>query len=119
MFADIGQDRGVSLLQRRVLGEHITGEVKGALVESAAIDDKQIARVKALIQSMTVNERNNPDLLNASRKKRIAAGSGQTVQDVNRLLKQFDSMRQMMKQFTGKNGTRRMRMPFGMGMGMR
>jgi signal recognition particle subunit SRP54 len=56
---------------------------------------------------MTIKERRNPDLLNASRRKRIAAGSGTTVQDVNRVMRQFEQIRQMMKQFSGKGGRRR------------
>ena len=61
---------------------------------------------------MTRMERRNPDILNASRKRRVAAGCGATVQDVNLLLKQFDQARQMMKQMMG-GGKKRMRLPFG------
>jgi len=66
------------------------------------IDDKQMDRVAAIIKSMTPGERENPDIINASRKVRIAKGCGMQVQDVNRLLKQFGDMQKMMKQFTGK-----------------
>lgn len=66
------------------------------------IDQKASARVEAIIKSMTPKERRKPDILNASRKKRIAAGSGTSVQEVNRLIKQFEQSRQLMKQFTGK-----------------
>ncbi len=66
------------------------------------IDQKASARVEAIIKSMTPRERRRPDILNASRKKRIAAGSGTSVQEVNRLIKQFEQSRQLMKQFTGK-----------------
>jgi signal recognition particle subunit SRP54 len=62
-----------------------------------------MARQEAIILSMTPAERENPSLLNSSRKKRVAAGSGTTVVDVNRLLKQFEAMQQMTKQLTGKN----------------
>ncbi len=62
------------------------------------IDPRQFARIEAIILSMTPAERSKPDLMNPSRKRRIAAGCGQRVEDVNRLLKQYDSMRQMMKQ---------------------
>ncbi|MBR2498535.1 MAG: signal recognition particle protein [Clostridia bacterium] len=62
------------------------------------IDEKKIAQTKAIIQSMTMYERENPQVINSSRKMRIAKGSGTTVQDVNRLLKQFDQTKQMMKQ---------------------
>jgi signal recognition particle subunit SRP54 len=61
---------------------------------------KQMDRVEAIIRSMTPQERQNPNILNAGRKKRIAAGSGTTVQQVNQLLKQFDQARQMMRQVT-------------------
>ena len=71
-------------------------------LEGAKIDDKALNRQKAVIQSMTMKERDNPSIINASRKKRIAAGCGQTVADVNRILKQYDAMNQMMKQFSGK-----------------
>ena len=60
---------------------------------------KDLDRMKAIIQSMTNEERENPNILNASRRKRIAAGSGQTVQSINQLIKQFDQMKAMMKQF--------------------
>ncbi len=66
------------------------------------VDPKQIARNKAIIQSMTPRERRNPDGIKASQKKRIAAGSGTHIQDVNVLLKQFYQSKEMMKQFSGK-----------------
>ena len=81
----------------------------GSQLKNIPIDDKQIARVEAIVLSMTKKERNNPDIINASRKKRIAAGCGMQVQDVNRLLKQFEDMKKMMKQFSKKG---KMRMPF-------
>ena len=65
------------------------------------MDDKQIDHIKAIIQSMTPMERANPATLNVSRKKRIAKGSGRSLQEVNRLMKQFNDMKKMMKQFTG------------------
>ena len=71
-------------------------------LKGAQIDEKALNRQKAVIQSMTVKERENPSIINASRKKRIAAGCGQDVVDVNRILKQYDAMNQMMKQFSGK-----------------
>ena len=67
---------------------------------------------EAIILSMTRMERRNPDILNASRKRRIAAGSGATVQEVNLLLKQFEQARDMMKSVMG-GGKRKMRIPFG------
>ena len=72
-------------------------------LKGAKIDEKAMARQEAVILSMTKAERENPSLLNSSRKKRIAAGSGTSVVDVNRLLKQFEAMQQMTKQFSGKN----------------
>ncbi len=76
-------------------------------IAGAKIDDGMIKRQEAIIQSMTMKERRNVKLLNASRRKRIAAGSGTTVQDVNRLVKQFDGMSRMMKQM-GKLGQKGM-----------
>ena len=77
------------------------------------VDEKQMARMEAIILSMTKAERANPDILNFSRRKRIARGSGTTLQDVNRLLNQFEATRKMMKQFSGARGKKgRMRMPF-------
>ena len=86
--------------------ESIVGMIPGMdakALKGAKIDDKAMARQEAIILSMTPAERENPSLLNSSRKKRIAAGSGTAVVDVNRLLKQYESMQQMMKQFSGKN----------------
>ena len=65
------------------------------------VDEKQLARVEAIIQSMTPAERRNPSIIDGSRRRRIAAGSGTKVQDVNRLLKQFEQTRTMMRQFMG------------------
>jgi len=70
-------------------------------IPDAQVDDKAMVHVEAIIDSMTQEERRNPAVLNGSRKKRIAAGSGRTIQEVNRLLKQFEEMRKMMKNFTG------------------
>ena len=77
--------------------------VNSAALKGAKVDDRLMSRQEAIILSMTPAERENPSLLNSSRKKRIAAGSGTQVVDVNRLLKQFEAMQQMMKQFSGKN----------------
>lgn len=79
------------------------------------VDDKQMARIEAIILSMTREERLNPSLLNVSRKKRIAKGSGRDIQEVNRLIKQFEQMQTMMKQFSGamKNGKKgKFKFPF-------
>ena len=75
---------------------------------NANIDDKQMDRVAAIIKSMTPGERENPSIINSSRKQRIAAGCGMQVQDVNRLLRQFDDMQKMMKQFTGKGAKKKL-----------
>ena len=71
-------------------------------LKGAQIDEKTLAHQKAVIQSMTMKERNNPAIINASRKRRIAAGCGLSVVDVNRVLKQHEAMLTMMKQFSGK-----------------
>ncbi|HJC00780.1 MAG TPA: signal recognition particle protein [Candidatus Flavonifractor merdavium] len=77
--------------------------VNGKALEGAMVDESALARTEAIILSMTPAEREDPSLLNNSRKKRIAAGSGTQVVDINRLLKQFELMQQMSKQFSGKN----------------
>ncbi len=71
-------------------------------LKGAQVDEKELARNKAIIQSMTPRERRNPDLIKAGQKKRIAAGSGTQIQDVNRLLKQFEQSKELMKQLNGK-----------------
>lgn len=87
-------------------------------LKDVQVDDKQFVRLEAIIQSMTVKERRNPSLLNASRRRRIAAGSGTTVADVNKLIKQFEEMKKMMKQFGGmekkmkRGGFGNMKFPF-------
>jgi len=73
-------------------------------VKESDIDEKKIERIKAIILSMTVRERRNPDVLNYSRKMRVAKGSGTTVQEVNALLKQYEQTKQMMKQLKGRGG---------------
>ena len=85
------------------------------------IDEKDMARTKAIILSMTPAERRNPKIINGSRRKRIAAGSGMKVQDVNRLLKQYEQSQVLMKQFggmasgkKGKKGGGKFKLPFGM-----
>ena len=86
--------------------ESLAGMIPGVdakALKGAKMDEKALARQEAIILSMTQAERDNPAMLNSSRKKRIAGGSGTSVVDVNRLLKQFEAMQQMMKQFSGKN----------------
>ena len=86
-------------------------------LQGAQVDEKQLARTEAIILSMTPYERDNPEVLNFSRKKRIAAGCGLKVEDVNRLLKQFNATQQLMKQLSGVSrrkgkGLRGLKMPF-------
>ena len=81
----------------------------GAGLKDVQVDEKAMAHMEAIIQSMTPAERENPSVLNSSRRRRIAAGSGTRVEDVNKLLKQFDMMKTMMKQFSGKGASRKMR----------
>ena len=89
----------------------------GDQLKDADVDDKQLTRVEAIIHSMTPKEREKPAIINPSRKRRIAAGCGMRVEDVNRLLKQFEAMQKMMKQ-AGKMGKRGRRMGIpGMPMG--
>ncbi len=73
------------------------------------INEKELLHFKAIIQSMTAEERSNPKILNYARRKRIAAGSGTSVQDVNKLIKQFEQSKELMKRFSGKKG---MKLPF-------
>ena len=84
----------------------------GSKVEGMDIDEKQFTRVEGMVTSMTPAEREKPSIINPSRKRRIAAGSGSKVEDVNRLLKQFEQMKTMMKQFNKKGNMRRMMKKF-------
>jgi len=90
-------------------------KVKG--MKNLQVDDKQINHIEAIVRSMTKAERDDPSIMNASRKRRIAKGSGTTIQEVNRLLKQFEDMKKMMKQMTGmtkgkKKGKGGFKLPF-------
>ncbi len=80
----------------------------GKAVKNLDIDDNAFKGIEAIIRSMTPRERANPGILNGSRRKRIAMGSGTTVQEVNRLLKQFDETRRMMKMMTSNKNAARM-----------
>ena len=85
----------------------------GNKLQDVEIDDDAMKKPEAIIRSMTPRERRNPNILNASRRKRIAAGSGTTVQDVNALIRQFEQSKQMMKQMMSRKGKfGKMRMPF-------
>ena len=91
----------------------LPGANTGAL-KNAQVDEKEMAKIEAIILSMTKEERVKPEIINGSRRRRIAAGSGTNVQEVNKLLNQFDQMKKLMKQFTGKGAAKRL-----MGMGMK
>ena len=87
----------------------------GKAMKGITVDDKALTHIQAMIQSMTPAERNRPDILNGSRRKRIAAGSGRSVQELNQLLRQFKDMQKMMKRMRGKKGRKgmpRLPMPF-------
>lgn len=89
----------------------------GSAIKDLPVDEKAISRMEAIIQSMTAQERRRPEILNASRKKRVAKGSGNQVAEVNRLVKHFDMVKNMMKMFTGpkpkfKKGQLPFRLPF-------
>ena len=89
--------------------------VNASALKDAQVDEKALARTEAIIKSMTPKERAKPEILNSSRKRRIAAGSGTSVEEVNRLLKQFDQVKKLMKQFSSMGGKRRgkrMKFPF-------
>ena len=96
--------------------EQIMGMLPGvnpAKLKDAKIDEKAISHLEAIIQSMTPAERVRPEILNSSRKKRISAGSGRPVEEINRLLKQFDQTKDLMKKFTKKGKKGKFRIPFG------
>lgn len=82
----------------------IPGMGKVKQLKDLKVDEKQMGRIEAIVRSMTKEEKRQPDIINHSRRKRIAAGSGTSLTDVNRLIKQFDDMRRMMKQFSGMMG---------------
>ena len=89
--------------------------VNAGSLKNAELDEKQMAKTEAIILSMTPDERMRPELINGSRRKRIAKGSGTSVEDVNKLLKQFDQMKKLMKQFSSAGAKRRLfgkKLPF-------
>ena len=108
------QDYYDQLQQLRGMGDlsQLAGMMPGNLgrqLQGATIDEKAMAHTEAIILSMTPLERETPQILNASRKKRIAAGCGLRIEDVNRLLKQFDQMQRMMKQFSSPGAMKKMK----------
>ena len=91
--------------------------VKPGALKDAKIDEKAVGRTEAIIRSMTRTEREKPEILNASRKKRIAAGSGTSVEEVNKLLRQFEQTQKLMKQFSNPKqfsrfGKKKMKIPY-------
>lgn len=99
------------LLQIKSMGsmQDILGMIPGlGSLKNVQVDENATGRIEAIILSMTPYERENPSCLNSSRKRRIALGCGQKVEDINRLLKQFEQMQQMMKQMNGKGGKRKL-----------
>jgi signal recognition particle subunit SRP54 len=110
------EDFMAQMEQMKKLGplEQILGMLPGVgkQLKNIQIDEKQMKRVEAIILSMTKEERRHPQIINASRKKRIAAGSGMAIQDVNRLLTQFEQTRKMMKQFAEMGKGKLPRLPF-------
>ncbi len=92
--------------------ENLLGMIPGFnKVKNVSVDEREFVKVEAIISSMTAAERRNHNLLNGSRRRRIAAGSGTTVTDVNRVIKQYVEMKKMMKMFKGKKGMRMPKMP--------
>ena len=111
-MAQIRNMGGLSSLLKMIPG------VGGQIKEDMLPDDKQLGKIEAIIYSMTKEERGNPDLMNPSRKKRIAKGAGVDISEVNKLVKQFEQARKMMKSMPGMMGGKGKRkggfkMPFG------
>ena len=112
------QDFYDQMVQMRSMGsmQDILAQLPGgANLKNVQLDEKALAHTEAIILSMTPKERENPNIIGASRKKRIAAGCGLRVEDVNRLLKSFDQMRAMMKQFSGPGVGKKMKRMRGFG----
>lgn len=115
-FQQMKKMGGVSEIMKMLPGGMGGGKITDTDLEGS---DEALSKVEAIIYSMTNQERSNPDLLNPSRKKRIAAGAGVEIAEVNRVVKQFEQSRKMMKQFSGmlggKGGKRRgFKLPFGL-----
>ena len=112
------QDFYDQLVQMKSMGsmQDILAQLPGGgAMKNVQVDERQMARTEAIILSMTPKERENPDIIQASRKRRIAAGAGVKVEDVNRLLKSFDQMRKLMKQFSGPGMGKKMKRMRGLG----
>ena len=108
-------DQMVQLKSMGSMQELLAQMPGGGALKNVQLDEKAMGRTEAIILSMTPKERENPTIIGASRKKRIAAGSGTRVEDVNRLLKSFDQMKNMMKQFSGPGMGKKMKRMRGMG----
>ena len=112
------QDFYDQLVQLRSMGsmQDLLAQIPGgANLKNVQMDEKAMAHTEAIILSMTPKERENPSMIGASRKKRIAAGAGLKVEDVNRLLKSFEQMRSMIKQFSGPGAAKKMKRMKGFG----
>lgn len=109
------EDLKEQLKKLRSMGpiENILSMIPGfGKVKNVSVDEKDFVKVEAIINSMTMDERRNHNILNGSRRRRIAAGSGTTVTDVNRVIKQYVEMKKMLKMFRGKKGMRIPNLPF-------
>ena len=108
-------DQMVQLKSMGSMEELLSQLPGGASMKGLKVDEKQMARTEAIILSMTPRERENPSIIQASRKKRIAAGAGVKVEDVNRMLKQFEQMQKLVKQFSGPGAGKKMKRMRGLG----
>ncbi|MFT8317161.1 MAG: signal recognition particle protein [Sporolactobacillus sp.] len=108
----IGQVRNMGPLEDLLAMMPGANKFKG--MKNMSVDEKKIDQVEAIIRSMTPAEKNDPDVINSSRRKRIALGSGTSIADVNRLLKQFKDMKKMMKQFMGQTKGKKRKNPFNL-----
>ena len=108
----LGQVRNMGPLEDLIQMMPGAGKMKG--LKNVKVDEKQLSHIEAIIKSMTGKEKEQPEIINASRRKRIAKGSGTCVQEVNRLLKQFEEMKKMMKQMTNmtKGKKKGFKLPF-------
>jgi signal recognition particle subunit SRP54 len=112
------QDYYDQLVQLKSMGsmEEILAQMPGgANLKGVKVDEKAMARTEAIILSMTPKERENPSIIGASRKKRIANGAGVRVEDVNKLMKSFEQMRQLVRQFSGPGVGKKMKRMRGFG----
>ena len=108
-------DQMVQLKSMGSMEELLSQLPGGASMKGLKVDEKQMSRTEAIILSMTPRERENPAIIQASRKKRIAAGAGVKVEDVNRMLKQFEQMQKLVKQFSGPGAGKKMKRMRGLG----